>query len=104
MTPAIIYMLGGVVMFCFATAGFALVGEVLRKILAVNLMGLGVFLVLVAQAARTPGAPTDPVPHAMVLTGIVVAVSATALALGLACRLWELTDQTNLDALDSEDH
>ena len=51
-----------------------------RRILALNVMGVGVFKVLVATAY---GAPPDPVPHAMVLTGIVVAVSATAFALGL---------------------
>ena len=46
---------------------------------------IGVFMMLVALASRTTGIATrpDPVPHAMVLTGIVVAVSATALGLAL---------------------
>ena len=35
----------------------------------------------------------DPVPHALVLTGIVVAVSATAMALALGKRLQELDDE-----------
>jgi len=34
----------------------------------------------------------DPVPHALVLTGIVVAVSATAMALALGRRLEALND------------
>jgi len=34
----------------------------------------------------------DPVPHALVLTGIVVAFSATALALALGRRLREVSD------------
>ena len=34
----------------------------------------------------------DPVPHAMVLTGIVVSVSVTALALILACRVQETSN------------
>jgi len=50
-------------------------------------MGAGVFHVLVAVAYRGLDAAPDPVPQALVLTGIVVAVSATALALALGQRL-----------------
>lgn len=64
----------------------------LRKIIAANLLGSGVFLVLIALARRGPGSSPDPVPHALVLTGIVVSVSATALALTLARRLNDARD------------
>jgi multicomponent Na+:H+ antiporter subunit C len=50
-------------------------------------MGAGVFHILVGIAYRGIEAPPDPVPHALVLTGIVVAVSATALALAFGKRL-----------------
>jgi multicomponent Na+:H+ antiporter subunit C len=43
--------------------------------------------VLVAVAYRGLEKAPDPIPHALVLTGIVVAVSATALALTLGQRL-----------------
>ena len=59
----------------------------LHRVIGINVMGAGVFLVLIAVAYRGPGVPPDPVPQALVLTGIVVAVSATALALALARRL-----------------
>jgi multicomponent Na+:H+ antiporter subunit C len=59
----------------------------LRRVLALNLMGAGVFLMLIAVAYRGRDLPPDPVPQALVLTGIVVAVSATALALVLGRRL-----------------
>lgn len=49
--------------------------------------GAGVFHVFIAVAYRGLEAAPDPVPHALVLTGIVVAVSATALALTLGQRL-----------------
>jgi multicomponent Na+:H+ antiporter subunit C len=65
-------------------AGAIIVADVLRKILAFNIMGSGAFLVLVGLAQQD-GIP-DPVPQAMVLTGIVVAVASTALALALARR------------------
>ena len=58
----------------------------LRRIIAINVMGNGVFLVFITLAARVAGDRPDPVPHAMVLTGIVVAVCATGLALILADR------------------
>ena len=70
--------------------------HLLRKILAINVMGSGVFLILVALAARTPGTAPDPVPHAMVITGIVVAISATALALALALRVRAETGRAEL--------
>ena len=52
-------------------------------------MGAGVFHVLIAVGYRGMEQAPDPVPHALVLTGIVVAVSATALALAFGRRLEE---------------
>jgi multicomponent Na+:H+ antiporter subunit C len=85
MTVAVAYGLTGVALFVTGLCGAILCRHVLRKVMAVNVMGSGVFLLLVSGAHRVPDGP-DPVPHAMVLTGIVVAVSATALALALAQR------------------
>lgn len=72
-----------------AVGAYALMAyrNLVRKIIALNVLGSGVFLLLGGIAWRSrPGDP-DPVPHAMVLTGIVVAVSATAFALALARRI-----------------
>lgn len=85
MSAGLIYALAGVALFVLGLAGVVLLAQALRRILAFNLMGSGAFLVLVGLAQRHGGA--DPVPQAMVLTGIVVAVAATALALALARRL-----------------
>ncbi len=59
-------------------------------------MGSGVFLLLAGLARRVPDGAPDPVPHAMVITGIVVAVAATALALVLLLRLRDASGQTML--------
>lgn len=83
MTSVIIYALTGVLLLSVGLSGVFFCGHALRKILAVNVAGSGVFLVLVALARREPGGEPDAVPHALVLTGIVVAVSATAVALAL---------------------
>ena len=63
----------------------------LRKILAFNVVGSGVFLLFGAIARRGAGAGLggDPVPQALLITGIVVAFSATALAVALLLRLFE---------------
>ena len=87
MTISILYALVGVALFCISLYAVIVGPDPLRKVLAINVMSSGVFLVLVALARRVPGPGPDPVPHAMVIMGIVVAVSATALALVLIQRL-----------------
>lgn len=87
MTAVLPYTLAGCLLFASGLGGLFFCPSLLRKILAVNLSGSGVFLVLIAFARRQPDAAPDPVPHALVLTGIVVAVSATAVALALHRRL-----------------
>jgi multicomponent Na+:H+ antiporter subunit C len=83
------YALIATVLFCIGLAGLVLNRHLLRRILALNVMSTGVFLVYVALAGRTGELP-DPVPLAMVLTGLVVSVSATALALVLIVRIQQL--------------
>jgi multicomponent Na+:H+ antiporter subunit C len=90
----LLFALTGAALFTMGVAGVVLIEHLLRRILAFNLMGSGAFLVLVGLAQRND--VTDPVPQAMVLTGIVVAVAATALALALVRRLHALTGKLEL--------
>lgn len=85
MTPTMLYGLVAVGLLCLALHSLLASRHLLPKIIAANVMGSGVFLLLVALAYRGPR--VDPVPHAMVLTGIVVAVAATGLAVVLLRRL-----------------
>lgn len=97
MSSAFLYALVGVGLFTLGLYALIVHAHLLRKILAINVMASGVFLVLVALAARTQeGVAPDPVPHAMVITGIVVAVSATALALALMLRVRAETGRAEL--------
>jgi multicomponent Na+:H+ antiporter subunit C len=91
MNPITLYSLGGLTLFSIGLYGFFAQAHLLRKILAFNIMGSGVSLLLIATAWRGQNVPPDPVPHALVLTGVVVAVSATAFALALVRRLHEET-------------
>ena len=96
MITTLLYSLTGLILFGMGIFTLFIHSHPLRKILAVNVMSTGVFLILIATA-YTPlrQGNIDPVPHAMVLTGIVVSVSVTALALILACRVQE-TSNLNL--------
>lgn len=88
-----LYAMVGVALFTIGLRGALLRRSLLGRILAINICGAGTFLVLVAIAYRGPDAAPDALPHALVLTGIVVAVSATALALALGRRLRGSADE-----------
>lgn len=70
----------------------------LRKILAFNLIGAGVFMLfgVIARRGAAAGLAADPVPQALVITGIVVSFAATALAVALVLRLVEETARAGL--------
>ena len=79
-----LFGLGGAALVGLGLYGLVLGPSPLRRILAFNLLGSGVFLLFGVFARRGGG---DPVPQAMVITGIVVAFAATALAIALLRRL-----------------
>lgn len=91
MSSILLYLLTGVLLWLIGL--HALLGQrhPLRRIIAVNVMGSGVFMVMVALASRVQ--PIDPVLQALVVTGLVVAASATAFALRLATAKSDSTDQ-----------
>ena len=70
----------------------------LRKVLAFNLVGSGVFLLfgVVARRGASAGFGGDPVPQALIITGLVVAFAATALAVALLLRLFQETGRATL--------
>jgi multicomponent Na+:H+ antiporter subunit C len=72
----------------------------LRRIVGFNILGAGIFLIFgsIAKRGAAAGLAADPVPQALVITGIVVAFSATALAVALLRRLFELTGRETLEA------
>jgi multicomponent Na+:H+ antiporter subunit C len=96
----------------FGLCGAALVGiglfvvvthpGLLRRIVGCNIVGAGIFLVFGAVARRggAAGLDADPVPQALVITGIVVAFSASALAVALLKRLSELNTGDRAEAAE----
>lgn len=89
MSLALLYSLVGIGLLAMGLYAALVARHVLRRLLGFNVFGVGVFMLMIAHATRavdSAGRP-DPVPHALVITGIVVAVSATALVLALLRRM-----------------
>jgi len=102
MNSVLVFALAGVGLILLGLHALLVQRHLLRKVLAFNVISSGIFLILAGLARRAPGAEPDPVPQAMVLTGIVVAVAATALALAMIQALRTATGRTRLDD-DGED-
>jgi len=105
---SLLMMSGSGAVYLLAAAGIIGIGvygllsadHLLRKLLAMNLLGSGVLLLLVTLASR--GGTPDPVSHALVLTGLVVTVSVTAFALALLDRLYRETGEIRIDAASDD--
>jgi multicomponent Na+:H+ antiporter subunit C len=89
----VLFGLAGAALVALGLFGLVVQAAVLRKVLAFNLLGGGVFLLfgVVARRGAAVGVAVDPVPQAMVITGLVVAFAATALAVVLALRMHQIT-------------
>ena len=88
MTSTAIYGVTGAALVGIGLYGLVAQAAVLRKILALNVLAGGVFLLFGVIARR---ADDDPVPQAMVITGLVVGFAATALAVVMALRMHQIT-------------
>jgi multicomponent Na+:H+ antiporter subunit C len=73
--------------------------NLIKKIMGLNILSTSVFLFLIAVAYKQGGAPpidvpgeyvyVNPLPHALVLTGIVVALALTCFALVLTMKMYK---------------
>lgn len=101
-TAAILFMIG------FANLLFH--KNMIRKIVGLNIMDTAIYLLLASQGyiagRKTPiitngvsdaAAYINPIPTGLVLTGIVVSVSVTALMLSLTVRMYEKYRTLDLD-------
>lgn len=86
--------------------------NLLKKAIGMNIMDTGSFLLLasigyidgriapiIINSDTNPELYINPVPSGLVLTGIVVSVSVTAITLSLIIRLYERYHTLNLDEI-----
>ena len=84
--------------------------NLIKKLIGMNIMDTGTFLFLasmgyihgrkapiIVNAVTDPSAYINPVPAGLVLTGIVVSVSVTAIMLALTVRLYKRYHTLQLD-------
>lgn len=96
--PALLFGLAASALIALGLFGVVVNPAPLRKLLAFNLVGAGVFMMfgVVGRRGAAAGLATDPVPQAMVITGLVVAFAATAIAAMLIVRLFQTTGAATL--------
>jgi len=104
-------------LFYFASIALLLIGlyamiskkNLIKKIMGLNIFSTSVLLFLIAMGYRKGGAPpieaegvgffVNPLPHALVLTGIVVALALTSFALVLIINIYKEHKTLNSEKL-----
>jgi len=98
MSAASLYGLCASILVGVGLYGLVVQPHPLRKILAFNVLGSGVFVFfgVVARRGAAAGFAADPIPQAMVITGIVVAFASSAFAIALLLRLVAVSGDASL--------
>lgn len=89
-------------------------GNLIKKIIGMNMFQVSVFLLYISLANVEGGAApiitegvevySNPLPHVLILTAIVVGVATTALALALVVRIKESYGTIEEDEIHKLDH
>lgn len=98
MSAELLFALCACMLIGIGLYGLIVLPHPLRKLVAFNVMGSGVFVLFGALAKRgaAAGVAADPVPQALLITAIVVAFAATAVAVALLLRLIDTTGSASL--------
>ena len=101
-----------IILFCIGFSTMMLHKNLIKKIIGMDMMDAAVFLFLASQGyiegrvapivvngVQSVEAYINPIPAGLVLTGIVVSVSVTALMLALAVRIYYRYHTLNLDEI-----
>ncbi len=98
MNPVTVCWLWGAAAVGLGLYGMIVSPQPLRRILAFDLLGSGVFLLLgvVSRRGAAAGFGGDPVGQALIITGVVVAFAATAVTCALWLRLFQETGSATL--------
>ena len=101
--------LAAILLFAIGFLLLLLHRNMIKKVIGLNIMDTSVYLFLASMGyirggvapILTEGTPEyiNPIPSGLVLTGIVVSVSVTALMLALVIRLYRAYHTLNLDEI-----
>lgn len=103
------------VLFGIGFGNLLLQNNLIKKIIGLNIMDTAVYLFLaekgyiagrvapiVVDGVQEVSAYINPIPSGLVLTGIVVSVSVTALMLSITIRLYQRYHTLNLDEISMQ--
>ncbi len=104
------YYMVAIILFVIGMYTMLTHSNMIKKVIAMNIMDAAVFLLFVAIGYTYGGqAPiirdgadvvyVNPLPGALMLTGIVVAVSVTAYALSLTVKIYRYYDTCDYDEI-----
>jgi len=89
-------------------------GNLIKKVIGLNIFQVSAFLLYISISAVEGGAVpiitegvdvySNPLPHVLILTAIVVGVATTALALALIVRIKEAYGTIEEDEIHQQDH
>ena len=102
MSTGALFAVAGVLLFVVGLYGIFGRPDLLGKIIGTNIVASGAFAFLIGSAPKGADGP-DPVPQALVLTGIVISVSITAYALSLLRRIVDETGEATLPEDDGDE-
>lgn len=107
-----VYYVVAIVLFLIGLYTMLTHANLIKKIMGMNIMETAIFLLLISsgfvRGSRAPilsgagadaGAYANPLPSALILTSIVIAVSATAFALNLIVALYRHYGTLDADKL-----
>jgi multicomponent Na+:H+ antiporter subunit C len=102
----------GIILFAIGLTMLLFHRNIIKKLIGLNIMDSGTFLFLasmgyiygrkapiIVDGVQSASAYINPVPAGLVLTGIVVSVSVTAITLSLTIRLYKRYHTLNLDEI-----
>ena len=84
---ALWYLLLGSLMAAVGTVRLLLSRDLMARLVAMNVVGVGSLLILLSLGARSEGSAPDPVLSALVITGLVITVAFTGLGAVLIRRI-----------------
>lgn len=103
------------ILFCIGFTNLLLQTNLIKKIIGLNIMDSAIYLFLaekgyiagraapiVTNGVTSAEAYINPIPSGLVLTGIVVSVSVSALMLSLTIRLYIRYHTLNLDEIAAQ--
>lgn len=103
-----------VLLFVIGFANLLLQKNLIKKIIGMNFIDTGIYLFLadkgyitgriapiIVDGVQDASKYINPIPSGLVLTGIVVSVSSTALMLALTIRLYQRYHTLNMDEIST---